>query len=155
MRKLKICFAASSGGHLNEVMALKALGDDYDSILITEKTKYKPGAWQKKIYTVPAVNRSNKLICLLKLCIISCIALFVLCKEKPDMLISTGALMTCPVCLLAKIMGKKFVFIESIARIYSGSATGLWAYKRADLFLVQWESLKKIYPKAVYTGRLI
>jgi len=152
---LKICYAASSGGHLDEILALNGLGTDYDSILITEKTKFKPNAWQNRIYAVPAVNRNNKIICLFKLCVIACIALFVFLKERPDIIVSTGALMACPVCLLAKIMGKKFIYIESIARVYSGSATGLWAYKHADLFIIQWESLREIYPDAVYTGRLI
>ena len=152
---LKICYVASSGGHLSEIMALDGLDADYNSILITEKTQFKPNAWQKRIYTVPAVNRNNKLVCLLKLCVIACIALFVFLKERPDIIISTGALMCCPICLLGKIMGKKFIYIESIARVYSGSATGFWAYKHADLFLVQWESLLEIYPNAVYAGRLI
>jgi len=152
---LKICYVSSSGGHLDEIMALDGLEADYDSVLITEKTKFKPSAWQKRVYTVPAVNRNNKIICLIKLCVIACIALFVFLKERPDIVVSTGALMSCPVCLLAKMMGKKFIYIESIARVYSGSATGLWAYKHADLFIIQWESLREIYPDAVYTGRLI
>ena len=39
-RKTRVCFAASSGGHLSELMLLRPLMDRYDSFLVTEKTGY-------------------------------------------------------------------------------------------------------------------
>ena len=36
-RKLRVCFAASSGGHLDELMMLRPLMDRYDSFLVTER----------------------------------------------------------------------------------------------------------------------
>jgi UDP-N-acetylglucosamine:LPS N-acetylglucosamine transferase len=73
-------------------------------------------------------------------------------KEKPDCIISTGALITYPICLLGKMMGKKIIYIESFARVDRPSLTGKFMYKVADLFIVQWEELLKHYPKAVHTG---
>ena len=39
-KKIKICFAASSGGHYEQLMMLKPLMKKYDSFVITEKTDY-------------------------------------------------------------------------------------------------------------------
>ena len=39
--KPKVCFAASSGGHLEELLTLRPLMDRYDSFLVTEKTAYR------------------------------------------------------------------------------------------------------------------
>ena len=36
----KICFAASSGGHFEQISMLKPLMEKYDSFLVTEKTDY-------------------------------------------------------------------------------------------------------------------
>jgi UDP-N-acetylglucosamine:LPS N-acetylglucosamine transferase len=73
-------------------------------------------------------------------------------KEKPDTIISTGALVTFPICLLGKLMRKRIIYIESFARVDTASLTGKLMYRIADLFIVQWEELLKIYPKAMYGG---
>ncbi len=77
---------------------------------------------------------------------------FWLIKEKPDIIVSTGALVTCPISLLGKLMRKKIIYIESFARVDNASLTGKLFYKIADVFIVQWEELLKIYPKAIYGG---
>ena len=55
-------------------------------------------------------------------------------------------------CLLAKVFRKKLIFIESFSKITSPTITGKLLYKHADLFLVQWEDMKKFYPNAKYGG---
>ena len=59
-RKLKICFAASSGGHYEQLMMLKPLMEEYDSFVVTEKTKYKTKAKGEKTYYLNQVNRKEK-----------------------------------------------------------------------------------------------
>ena len=76
----------------------------------------------------------------------------ILKAEKPDVILSTGALVAYPFCLLGKLRGAKVVYIESFARVYNRSLTGRLVYPFADLFLVQWESLLSCYPKAKYVG---
>ena len=73
-------------------------------------------------------------------------------REKPDVVISTGALVTIPICIIAKIFRKKLIFIESFAKINSPTLTGKLLYKFADQFYVQWKDMLKIYPKAIYKG---
>ena len=80
--------------------------------------------------------------------------LWIFIKEQPDVVLTTGAGVAVPTCVIAKVFHRKIIYIESFARISSPNRTGMFIYKFADLFIVQWESLLKFYPKAVYGGWL-
>jgi UDP-N-acetylglucosamine:LPS N-acetylglucosamine transferase len=151
---MKICYAASSGGHLEEILSLSKLNTLYDSFFITEKTQYAVDCGKTKVYFFEQVNRKDKFL-FAKLALIFCKAFFVFFREKPDIIISTGALMAVPVCFAGKLMKKKIIYIESIARVKSASVAGKLIYHFADLFIVQWENLKKVYPRAVCGGKII
>ncbi len=76
------------------------------------------------------------------------IALRILFKERPDVVISTGGgEIAIPFCYVGKLLGAKVVFIETFARVTTRSAAGKLIYPLADLFLVQWETLLKKYGK--------
>jgi len=85
------------------------------------------------------------------------IALRILLKERPDVLISTGGgEIAIPFCYVGKLLGAKVIFIETLARVTTRSAAGKLIYPLADLFLVQWETLLKKYgKKAQYWGNVI
>jgi beta-1,4-N-acetylglucosaminyltransferase len=131
-------------------MMLEPLMCKYNSFILTEKTSYLQIEDQKQ-YIMPQINRREPLF-ILKLLWLSLISLFVFIKEKPDYIISTGALCTIPIILIAKLFRKRIIFIESFSKINSGTISGKIAYKFADLFIIQWESLTKLYPKAKYWG---
>ena len=73
-------------------------------------------------------------------------------QEKPDYIITTGALIAYPFCLFAKLLNCKIVYIESFARVDSPSMTGKLLYNFADLFIVQWKDMLVKYPKSVLGG---
>lgn len=147
----KICFTASSGGHLEEISRLSSIRDKYESFLITEKTGFSELDFCKKVYYVKMINR-KEILFLPKFIGVFIKALRILIKEKPDIIISTGALATYPVCVIGKLMKKKIVYIESFARVDSPSLTGKLMYKMADVFIVQWEEMLKFFPEAIYGG---
>ena len=150
---MKICFAASSGGHLEEISRLKEIREAYDSFLVTEKTDFQELHFCDRVYYVPQVNRREPLF-LLKFIKIFFQSMKILNKENPDCIISTGALAAVPMCILGKWNKKKVIYLESFARVDSPSLTGriLYKLKIADLFLVQWEEMLEFYPEAVYSG---
>jgi beta-1,4-N-acetylglucosaminyltransferase len=148
---MKICFSASSGGHLEQLMMLYPMMKIHDSFIVTEKTKYEFNSKDIKHYDVIQINRRESTF-IFKLLVLFIQSYIIFFKEKPDVVISTGALATIPICLLAKIFKKKLIFIESFSKINSPTITGELMYKHADLFLVQWEELKKFYPDATYGG---
>lgn len=147
----KICFIASTGGHFDQLMMLKPIMDKYNSFIVTEKTSYQAVKDARKTYYLTQVNRHEKTF-IFKMLINTINTLKIFIKEKPDIVISTGALVTIPMCIIAKIFRKKLIFIESFAKITSPTLTGKLLYKFADQFYVQWEDMLKIYPKAIYKG---
>lgn len=151
MKNLKICFVSSSGGHWEELMCLKSIANEYNSFFVTEQGGQIEDSEISNIYVMPQINRNEKRF------VLHFIKMFwnahrILKKEKPDVVITTGALISFPFCALTKVFGKKIVYIESFARIHNKSLTGKLVYPFADLFLVQWESMLKCYPKGKYVG---
>ena len=78
--------------------------------------------------------------------------LYIFLKERPDVVITTGVLAIIPLCLFAKLFGKKLIYIESFAKVTSPTETGKLMYKFADRFYVQWGQMLEIYPDAVFLG---
>lgn len=148
---MKACFIASSGGHWEELMCIKDIAAEHDTVYITEEGGQAKDSGFETMYVLPQINRRQKDFVwkFLKL-IIS--AGRIVNHEKPDFIVTTGALIAFPFCLYAKLMGSKIIYIESFARVDSRSLTGRLVYPFADLFLVQWESLLPLYPKAKYVG---
>lgn len=147
----KICFIASTGGHFEQLMMLKPLMDKYNSFVVTEKTDYSVFNSKMQFYYLKQVNRHElNFIFYMIFNIIKTILIFL--KEKPNIVISTGALSTIPMCIIAKLLGKRLIFIESFAKITSPTLTGKLLYRFADQFYIQWEEMKEFYPNAICEG---
>ena len=132
-------------------MMLRPLMDKYESFIVTEKTNYLVSNNDYKFYYLKQVNRHEfRLIYYMIYNILITMKIFL--KEKPDIIISTGALATIPMCIVAKLFRKKIVFIESFAKVNSPTLTGKLLYKFADKFFVQWESMKEFYSNTIYKG---
>ena len=83
------------------------------------------------------------------------VAVRVLFKEKPDIIVSTGAGVAIPFFYLGKLLGKKLVFIEAYERIENPSLTGRIVYRITDAFILQWEEQKKFFPKGIVLGQIL
>ncbi len=150
MKKLKICFAASSGGHFEQLMMLQPLMAQYDSFVLTEQTGYGVKIPQKTYYLRQVNRREKKWI--LAMAVNACKSLGIFCKERPNVVICTGVLAMIPMCLLCKLFGGKLIYLESFAKVTSPTQTGKLLHRFADRFYVQWESMLEIYPDAQYLG---
>ncbi|WP_051226392.1 PssD/Cps14F family polysaccharide biosynthesis glycosyltransferase [Butyrivibrio sp. MC2013] len=150
-RKIKICLAASSGGHLEQIMMLKPLALKYDGFLVTEKTAYSTPDPDLNTYYLKQTNRHEKTF-VLNTITNAVRSIRILIKEKPNYLISTGVLATLPICFISKLVGIKVIYIESFAKVNSGTLSGRVMYKFADMFIVQWKEMLKVYPNAKYYG---
>lgn len=150
-KPIKICFAASTGGHFEQLMMLKPLMDKYDSFILTEKTQYESNTKGIKTYYLNQVNR-RELTCGLRMIANVFKTLRIYSKEKPDLIICTGVLAMLPMCLWMKLKKKKIIYIESFAKVTSPTMSGKLMYKYADQFYVQWPQMKEVYPNAIYLG---
>lgn len=147
----KICLISSSGGHLEQIKQLKEIINRYDCFFVVTRTKATE-SMKEKHYIVSDMNRSNKLALIIRMIKMFFEQFKIFIKEKPDTIITTGAGVVIPMCIIAKLFRKKVVYIESFARINTPNKTGKLIYKFADLFIIQWEELKKYYPNAIYGG---
>ncbi len=147
----KLCFAASSGGHYEQLMMLKPLMQKYDSFIVTEQTKYQSKDSEIPVYYLFQVNRREPL-CLWKMIRNAIRSARILRRERPDAVICTGVLATIPLCLFAKLMHCKLIYIESFAKVTSATRTGKLIYRFADQFYVQWPQMQQVYPDAIYVG---
>lgn len=146
----KICFVSSSGGHWEQLQKLKPLADKYEGFFVTEKTQFDaPLASYFMMQTV----LKDKLMPF-KMLVNSVKALKIWIKEKPDLIITTGTMVAYPFYLLSVICKKKFIFIETFGRANMPTVAGKLMEKHSDLFIVQWETQKKHYKKAIYGGCL-
>lgn len=151
----KVLFIASSGGHLSELIQLEKMFKNYDSYLVTEKSKstlFLKDKYTNKVYYLIFGTRYHPFTYFFKLIYNTFKSLFIYIKIKPKYIVTTGAHTAGPMCLIGKIFGSKIIFIESFANSSSKSITGKIVYKFADLFIVQWENMLNIYPKSVYGG---
>ena len=151
----KVLFISSTGGHLNELLQLKSIMNKYDSYVITEKTKSTISLkeeYKDKISYLIYGTKHNMLTYPFKLLANCFKSLYFYFKIKPDVIVTTGAHSAGPMCCIGKIFGSKIIYIETFANIHSKTVTGRIVYKFADLFIVQWESMLKLYPKAIYGG---
>ena len=149
-KDIKVCFAASSGGHLEQLLALRSLMERYNSFILTEKTAY-DAKLPVRAYYVLQVNRHESSF-LPRMAANAATSFKYWFAERPDVIVCTGVLATIPFCLIGHAMGAKLVYIESFAKTDSPTMTGKLLSKRADRFYVQWESMLKVYPGARFVG---
>ena len=152
-KKKKICLIASSGGHLEQIKQLKKVNEKYACFYVVSRTKATE-AMKQKHYIVSDLIRKNKVVMVLRMMRMMFEQFKIFIKEKPDVILTTGAAVAIPMCVIGKIFHKKVIYIESFARMTTPNKTGKLIYKFADLFIIQWEALKKFYPNAVYGGSI-
>lgn len=151
----KVLFISSLGGHLTQLLQLKPLFEEYDYHIITEKsiiTEDLSSQYKMSFLVYGARNYLFKYIFKFNFNILKSFYYFF--REKPDVIVTTGAHTAVPMCYIAKLFGKKVVFIESFAKTSTPTLTGKLVYPIADLFIIQWEGMKKHYPNAVYGGSI-
>ena len=137
-KSVKICLAASGGGHLNELLKLADSWRGYDTFCVTTVDVVRERLQKYgNVYVIGECNREHLFRVILVL--VRCIK--VILRERPDVVISTGAAAGCIVCFLSKILGAKIVWFDSITNVERISLSGRMVRYIADLFLVQWKEI--------------
>ena len=158
---MKILVHLGMGGHTSQILRLvELLGPAYDYEYLLgddDQTSEAKIRFKGKIYRVknPRLMEDSSIFKVTLKMVPATLGLIkTLIKSRPKALVSAGPSLAIPLFWLAKVMGIKTIFVESWVRVHHKSQTGKLVYPVSSLFLVQWESMKKVYPKAVYAGRL-
>lgn len=153
--KRKVLFIASTGGHLSEMLMLKEMFSKYDYHIITENTKsdqYLKKVYPGKVNYLIYGTKDHPLTYPFKLLANCFKSLYFYFRIHPDYIITTGAHTAGPMCLIGKIFGSKVIYIETFANINTKTITGRLLYPFADMFIVQWHSMKKHYKDSIDGG---
>ncbi|SEO24289.1 Oligosaccharide biosynthesis protein Alg14 like [Amphibacillus marinus] len=153
MKQKRILLIASIGGHLTQLLQLETLFTNYNYHIVTERSII--AKQLKDRFPVSVLlqgGRNYPIRYLFKFLYNSWKSLAIFLIKRPDIIITTGAHTAVPMCYLAKLFRRKIIFIESFAKSTSPTLSGRLVYPISDLFIVQWESMKEVYPKAIYEG---
>lgn len=149
---MKVCLVGSSGGHLTHLYMLKTFWENKERFWVTfEKEDAKSLLQGETMY--PCYFPTNRNI--KNLIRNTFLAFKILKKEKPDLIISSGAAVAVPFFYLGKFLfGAKVVYIEVFDRIDKPTISGKLVHPIADMFIVEWEEMKQVYPKAINLGSI-
>ena len=139
------------------MLQLAPLFDKYDYHIITEKdevSKALKEKYKEKISYLPYGTRAKMFSYIFKYFYLCIKTIYYYIKIRPKVIVTTGTHTAGPMCYLGKIFGSKIIYIETFANRNKKTATGRLIYPIADLFIVQWKEMLKIYPKAVYGGSI-
>lgn len=133
----RILAVASGGGHWVQLLRLMPAFEGCDVAFLTINKAYRSQAQGRRFYTVNDATRWNKLALL-----VMCLRIaWILHKERPHVIISTGAAPGYFALRLGRMMGIKTVWIDSIANVERLSLSGERIGKHADFWLTQWPHL--------------
>ena len=151
----KVIFISSTGGHVQELLQLKPLFKEVDATLITEKTKSnKDLTLDIPVYYLAYGTKKHLFTYLFKFAYNILKSFYYFIVIRPDVIVTTGTHTAVPMCYIAHLFKKKVIWIETFANSKTGTEAGKMVYKIADTFIVQWDSMKKVYPKAIVGGSI-
>lgn len=150
-KKLRVCLVGSSGGHLTHLYMLKPFWQDQKRFWVTfDKEDARSLLQGEKMY--PCYYPSNRSIKALFINTVK--AIKIIGKERPHLIISSGAAPAVPFFYIGKIFGARTIYIEVFDRIDKSTLTGRLVYPVTDKFIVEWEEMKRVYPKAINLGSI-
>lgn len=150
-----VLFISSTGGHLDELLQLKPLFNKYNYYIVTEKDKTTidlKNEYKDKLFYLLYSTRKQILIYPFAFLINIIKSLILYIKIRPQYIVTTGTHTAVPICYIGKIFRSKIIFIETFANKNTKTLSGKIVYPIANLFIVQWEEMLKLYPKAKFVG---
>jgi UDP-N-acetylglucosamine:LPS N-acetylglucosamine transferase len=149
MSDVKICACASAGGHLTQLLKISSCWAGMTPFFISTSRLVEGSLeGQGKVYTVAECNRRSWW----KTPLVFLDAIRILLRERPRVVLSTGALPFAIVSLIGKILGARVIWIESITTVDRLSLSGWFVRFFADFLVVQWPHLAEKYRKARFLG---
>jgi UDP-N-acetylglucosamine:LPS N-acetylglucosamine transferase len=142
MNLLLVC---SSGGHFKGLFQLESFWSHHQRFWVSFDTPTTRAALaaEEVIWAYSPTNRN--LPNLLRNALLSW---KVLRRQRPDVILSTGAGVAVPFLILGKLLGHRTVFVESITRVETLSLSARLVLPFLDVLYVHWPQLQARHPRA-------
>ena len=149
---MRVVLVCSSGGHLTQLHLMRGWWGKHDRLWVTfrkpdteSRLRGEQVAWAHH----PTTRSLSNLVRNFRL------GWKVLTRYRPDVVVSNGAGVAVPFFVVARLLGIRTVYIEDIGRVDSRALTARVCYPMSDLFVVQMESQRRLYPRGRVAGRLL
>lgn len=133
----KVLAISSGGGHWVQMLRVLPAFEGHDVVLATVDEAYGVDAPGVPLRVIPDANRWNKWALVRSAWAVLCL----LWREKPDVVLSTGAAPGFFAVRLGRLFGARTVWLDSIANAEELSLSGRRIGPHADLWLTQWPHL--------------
>lgn len=134
---------ASRGGHWVQLRRIRTAWEGCEVIWVTTHPGYRAeivtDGGDARFYAVTDANRWQRARLLRQLWQIFRVVL----RERPDVIVTTGAAPGYFAVRLGRLLGARTVWIDSIANAEELSLSGRKAGRYADLWLTQWPHLER------------
>jgi beta-1,4-N-acetylglucosaminyltransferase len=157
---MRLLITLGGGGHTTEMLKLvDLLGPDYEyHYLLVNQVAFSPDRIKIKgnIHKVrrPRGRYDNIFQIIFNSVVATVQIATTLLSARPTAVIGCGPAISVLVSVMGKLIGIRVIYIETGSRVSTLSLSGRIMYNIADLFFVQWPTLKDKYPKTIYAGRL-
>lgn len=138
-RRRRVLAICSGGGHWIQMQRLLPAFEGFEVAFATVEGAHQSEAAGARFHLIPDGSRWTKL----RLVLSAFGVLFVVLKERPGFVVSTGAAPGLFGIIFGKLLGARTIWIDSIANAESLSMSGRLARRWADLWLTQWPDLAK------------
>jgi UDP-N-acetylglucosamine transferase subunit ALG13 len=153
-RPLRICLAASGGGHVRQLLDLEPAWAPHDVFFVSEDsglTRSLRDSWNVEFVDHVALGQ-GRLGAPVKMLAAAATNLFqsiaIILRRRPEVVVTTGAGSVFFTVLAAKLLGAKVLVIESLARFEVMSAFARFAGPLADEKVLQSPALSRFWPRA-------
>ncbi|OUN42606.1 PssD/Cps14F family polysaccharide biosynthesis glycosyltransferase [Enorma massiliensis] len=152
LSRAKVCIPTSSGGHLTHMrMLMPVLEKARDRFWVTfDKEDANTALEGERVYHCYFPTNRNVRNTVRN----TLLAIRVLRREHPDLIVSSGAAIAVPFFVVGKLLGAKTVYIEVFDRVDAPTLTGRLVRRLTDLFVVQWPEMTHVYPGSVDLGSI-
>lgn len=147
-RRRRVMAVASAGGHWVQLFRMRLAWSGCETVYVTTQRGYEPqvradaaarGESEPRVLVVPEANRWQRV----RLGQLALGLLLVMLRERPDVVISTGAAPGYLALRLGRLVGARAIWVDSIANADELSLSGRRIGRHADVWLTQWEDLAR------------
>jgi UDP-N-acetylglucosamine:LPS N-acetylglucosamine transferase len=133
----RILAVSSGGGHWVQLNRTTGAFEGHEVVFVTIDQTYQEDVPDRPFHVVNDATRWNPLgVVRLGLGMF-----WILLRERPDVVFSTGAAPGCLAIILGKLLRAKTIWLDSVANIEQMSMSGRLVRFFADLWLTQWPHL--------------
>ena len=136
-KQRRILAVASGGGHWIQLLRLRPAFEGHETVYLTTEEAHRGDIGAARFHVMRDANKDSKvalMLCALKV-------LLVVVRERPDVIVSTGAAPGYIAIRLGSVLGARTIWIDSVANAERLSLSGRLATGAADLCLTQWKHL--------------